>query len=149
MAPESSLPFSQQPVTICYLNQINPVHYVPSFYWTCISMWFSHVPLSLTSGLFPLGSPTESSYKLLSVAYYLLRLPNYACFDRVNIWPVALSVCLSRSSLFSFFPPPVTAHLKSKCPPCLPVNCLQTYVIPLRFGTKFRTHTKQLGLKWY
>jgi len=72
------LPHSHQPPPVIILSQINPVHYLHPTSWKTILLLFSHLRLSLPSGLFPSDLPTKILYApLLSPKCYMLR-PSHA-----------------------------------------------------------------------
>jgi hypothetical protein len=65
MEPEVSLPCWQSPPLVPILNQINPIHTIPS-YLKSISILSTHPRLGLPSGLLPSGFPTNILYAFLS-----------------------------------------------------------------------------------
>jgi hypothetical protein len=64
MESESSTRFHTRLPPVCILSQINPAHALHSTSRSPVLIFYSHLLLSLTSVLFPLGHPTKPSMQL-------------------------------------------------------------------------------------
>jgi hypothetical protein len=78
--PKVHFRIHKHPPPVATLSQINPVHATPhSPPWRVILILFSHLPLSLPSGLFPSDIPIEFCMHLFCVPY-VLHVPSILFF---------------------------------------------------------------------